>query len=227
MQELDRSKFTEALNKWDTLSGTGSLSVPAECGSLAVLLAYDHGRDLLPETIDTFPVYLAEANAIADKALAHGKKVELVINSRRADFRLIMRDPSISDVTVIGNGCLSAVTLGSPEGRIDWKNISRMTDHLKTGTFTQRFCGSTPRFLNVPLGLMAVSSHRHVHAPLWKYFRPKDIVSAENNHIKSLLDTDRADYETIMSRFPQRRHVAVSDVPRRLGDKLRALGRSI
>jgi hypothetical protein len=227
MLEVDHSKFTQALGRWDRLSADSHFSVPSECGTFAVILAYDHSRDVEHETIDTFPTYVAEANAIADRALAAGKKVELVINATRADFRAVLREPTISDVTVLGNGCLSAVELPNPDTRVDWKNVSRMADHLKTGVFTQRFCGTTPRLLNVPLGLMAVSSHQNVHAPLWKYFRPRHIDSSENRYIRPLLTRDRADIDTIIASFPQRHHVTARDIPRRIVDKVRVLRRSI
>lgn len=216
----DREKYDKALSRWDELAIAGDFSVPAASGKLAVILAYDHARDQVPGLLDPYDTFRSEALALADQATRQGKAVELVEDARRADFRSIMRDPSISDVTVIGNGCLSSVALTGNERRVDWANLARMSDHLKTGRFIQRFCGSTPRQLNVPLGLMAMASHNQVIAPVNKYVRPKSVAPRHNRQLKPVTDQDRLTYDDIKRQLPKT-EPAIDQKAKMLADTIR------
>ena len=219
----DREQYPKALRKWDGLLADEALSVPSEYGSLAIMLAYDHKRDENPLTTDTFAHFASEAYALADDAQLRGKTVKVAINAQREDFRQVLQDPSISDIIVIGNGCLSAVNVPAPEKRIGWQHVGHMTDHLKTGLFVQRVCGILPRVLNVPMGLMAVSSHTQVHAPVNRSIEPTSIHHNSNRLIKPVADEHRLSYEAIMNLFPQ------SGLPLRdkLPLKARHLGRRV
>lgn len=199
----DSERYEQALEKWDSLHAAGDFSVPQEIGSCAVLLAYNHSRDTDPGVRDRFPVFVNDALSVCDRLSAQGKNVELSLDTSRDDFRAVMKDENISDVIVIGNGVLGRVFLSAPEKRVSWGHISRMTDHLKTGLFVQRFCGGTPDALNVPLGIMAVDNHANVHAPVRKYFTPRSSKSRHNHRIRLVTELERMSLTDIKETFPQ------------------------
>ncbi len=201
----DSERYEHALAKWDNLQEAGNFSVPKEIGTCAVLLAYNYMRDTDPGVRDPFPLFVKDALWVCDRISQRGKNVELAIDASHEDFRAVMQDEKISDVVVIGNGVLSRVFLPSPQKRVGWGHISRMTDHLKTGDFVQRFCGGTPDALNVPMGIMAVDNHANVHAPLWKYFTPKSHDSAHNQRIQPVTTMKRISLANIKDTFPQQK----------------------
>jgi hypothetical protein len=198
----DSERFDKALGKWDSLQRDECFSVPPQDGTLAVVLAYDHKRDKNPKTIDSYVDFEVEALKIAGNARLSGKSVELVLNATRSDFRSIIQDEKISDVTVIGNGCLSSVAVPDEKQRVDWLHISRMSTHLKTGSFTQRFCGQQSRQLNVPLGLFAVDDHRKVNAPVGRFIRPTGLKHRHNRHIQPITQSSRLSLDDIKEQFP-------------------------
>jgi hypothetical protein len=201
----DSERYEHALKKWDTLQESDCFSVPQEVGTCAVLLAYNHSRDADPGVRDRFPMFVKDALAISDQLHAQGKNVELSLDTSRDDFDAVIKDETISDIVVIGNGVLSRVFLPAPEKRVGWGHIARMTDHLKTGTFTQRFCGGTPDYLNVPMGIMAVSKHSNVHAPVRQYFTPRSSSSPHNQRIQPVTNMERMSLTDIKESFPERR----------------------
>lgn len=200
----DSERFEKALGKWDQLHEAGHYSAPTELGSLAILLPYDHNRET-GFVVDSFPTFSAEAYSIADHAKTIGKVAEVAINATKADFRSVMHDPTVSDVVVVGNGCLSSVAVAGRDKRIDWLHISRMSDHLKTGVFVQRFCGFTPRQLNAPLGMFAVDDHRSVLAPVNRFIRPRSLQHRHNRYIAPVFSAARADRQTIAEVLPERK----------------------
>jgi hypothetical protein len=219
----DREQYPKALQKWDQLHIDGAFSMPAELGSLAIMLAYDHKRDENPLHTDTFVDFESEAYALADEAQLRSKKADVAINATRADFREAMQNPSVTDIIVIGNGCLSAVNVPAPEKRVGWQHVGHMADHLKTGLFVQRFCGILPRRLNVPMGLMAVSSHSQVYAPVNRSIEPKSIHHPRNRLIQPVTAEKRLTYEAILADFPQSRLPLRDSIPL----KARHLGRRV
>lgn len=200
----DSERFERALQKWDQLQEAGSYSAPSVIGKLAIMLPYDHKRES-GFVVDDFETFHSEALAIADHAKAAGKVAELAINAGKSDFRDVMRDPTISDVLIIGNGCLSSVALHGPDKRVDWLHLSRMSDHLKTGTFVQRFCGFTPRQLNAPLGMFAVNDHRSIMAPVNKFIRPRSLTHHHNKYIQQVFAQARIDRNAVFDQLPERK----------------------
>jgi hypothetical protein len=206
----DSERFERALEKWDDLQEAGHFSVPQEIGRCAVLVAYNYHRDLDPGVRDPFPIYVKDALNVCDNLAEQGKDVELSIDTSHDDFRAVMRDEKFSDVVVIGNGVLSRVFLTAAEKRIGWGHVSHMTNHLKTGRFVQRFCGRTPDKLNVPMGLMAVSSHANVHAPVWDYFAPTSTDSTHEKRIRPVTTKSRMSLADIKESFPQQQSYTFS-----------------
>lgn len=200
----DSERFERALHKWDQLHEAGSYSAPAELGKLAIMLPYDHKRET-GFVIDDFSSFEAEALAIADHAKRAGKVAEVAINATKSDFRSVMHDPLVSDIVVIGNGCLSSVALDGTDKRVDWLHLSRMSNHLKTGVFTQRFCGFTPRELNAPLGMFAMNDHRNIMAPVHRFIRPRSLTHRHNRYIGQVLAHRRTDRETLLTALPKQK----------------------
>ncbi|HSH55818.1 MAG TPA: hypothetical protein VK983_03260 [Candidatus Limnocylindrales bacterium] len=199
----NRTEFNAALAVWDDRRANNEFSVPHDSGSLAILCPYIDKPDR--EEFDRWPAFEAEALMVADNYHHQGKLVEVALHAALTDFKSIFSDPSVSDVVIIGHGCLSSVEVTNPDGHdlMDWLDVSRAADHLKTGVVVQRMCGGLPRKLNVPLGLFAVNDHRHVQAAVGI---KGDIgaLDTENQIIHAVTAMPRMGYEDIKEAFPQR-----------------------
>lgn len=166
---------------------------------------YNYARDLDPGVRDRFPVFAKDALNICDKLHEQGKKVSLSLDTTRSDFAAAIKDETISDIVVIGNGTLGRVFIPAPDKRIGWGHVGRMTEHLKTGRFIQRLCGGTPDALNVPLGILAARSHSSVLAPIQKYFTPNSADHRHNKLIVPVTDKERMSLADIKESFPRMR----------------------
>ena len=201
-------RYAAALQHWDEYSNAGNFSVPSDMGKVAILCPYVDTYDSHREEVDKYPKLEAEAFSIADDLQQRGKTPIVAQRAKPYDFAQVLKDPSISHVLLIGHGCLSSVEVENPtsdDARLDWENLAAMADHLKTGSFIQRMCGTTPRKLNVPLGLMVVSEHRNVLAPLGESFAPQDTADPQNELVKPVTRLARMEYADIKRDFPQQK----------------------
>lgn len=195
----DRCTYRSALGAWDTHVAEANFSYPADAGTIAILCPYLDGGLGSRDELDSFEMFEREAWALADRVSAEGRKPDVGIRAEPADFQRVFMDPAISDVIVIGHGGLSSVEVPNPDGgdRLDWKDLAKAADHLKTGSFTQRICGRTPREFNAPLGLMVVNNHRNVLAAVGRRINPVDLDDPQNELIQPVTTHTRMTYQDI------------------------------
>ena len=198
----DKVNYSIALDKWQSLHHEGLFSVPPENGGVAVLLPYED-RDNDYEGFESYDALSSEANILADALHKVKHEVMLAVDATEADMEYVLDDRSIASIIVIGHGCLSSVYASNENGRFDWFDISRMSTHLKTGKFIQRFCGGLYRDANVPLGMFAMDSVSKVLAPVGKNFTPSSLHDRENQKIKPVSRKDMLTYRGIKKAFPK------------------------
>jgi hypothetical protein len=219
----NKAEYIAALGVWDMRKAAGDFSVPQDMGTVAILCPYVErpGR----EELDRFPALQKEALEIADLLQNRDTEVTVGLGAQSADFKAALCDPTISDMVLIGHGCLSSVEVDNPatEYRLDWLDLAKMSDHLKTGRFVQRICGGLPRSFNAPLGLMVMRTHNRVEAPVGKQIMPTDLSDTQNQLIRPVTTLDRMEYADIKSEFPQRTlsfasrtHVALGALKQRI-----------
>ena len=158
----DSKEFARALAKWDSLQEAREYSV--RNGEVAVMYS---GRSFEEGDVDAFT---EEAYQLLDAYKEIGMRPFVVDEFTLDDVADVFRDRSVSDIVMIGHGTISAINIVDDKYPIlDWRHISLLSDHLKTGMFVQRHCGKFNRALNVSLGSFAMRSHDRVLAPANKY----------------------------------------------------------
>ena len=202
----NRTTYEQSLDIWQERVDDGCVSIAPELGAVAILLPYVGGAEYQREEVEQLPSLKTEAYALADRLYARGRETVIAINAEPEDFKRVLTDPSISDVTVIGHGCLASVEVVSPEtkNRLDWYDLAHMADHLKSGSFAQRVCGILPRKLNVPIGLMVVSDHRSVQAIVGRRVGLAEISQLAGDVLPSVTNLARMSYDDVKAAFPQR-----------------------
>ncbi len=206
----DKEDYTIALEKWQSLHDEGLFSDPGENRSVAVLLPYDHHDHDGYTGVESFEALREEAYGLATTLANTKHNVTLAIDAEETDFKEVLQDPKIASVVVIGHGGLSAVHTADPAKRLDWADISRMTTHLKTGKFLQRFCGGLWRDFNAPLGTFAMDSHSKVYAPVGKTFSPRNLDDKENNKIIPVTRKTKLGYHAVKMAFPKEKKPGLS-----------------
>lgn len=194
----DSKQFERAVGWWEEMHNSKAYSLPSEVGGLAVICSYytDFNNDstdrVSKQSLRDIKKFRNEGLKIAELAQKQGKQAEAILNANAIDVGNVLRDPTISDVVVIGHGCLSSVYMKDPRSAdtlYDWYDVALDTDHLKTGVFTQRFCGGLRRKLPVPLGTFAMADHRNVLAPIGLYFASKGLDYYRNDHLVPVSET--------------------------------------
>lgn len=211
--------YQAALTEWDALNAAGSLSVPATDGITALLLPFNHTyRDSENLEGQNFSDLCDATYRLADQAMAQGRDIELAINATAVDFDRVLTDHTISDVIVIGHGCLASIEMTSVHDtdRIDWRDVAYYANHLKTGKFVQLTCGTLPRKLNVPFGLFAVSAHHNVLAAVGERIVPAYFWRVDSP-IAPVTSKSRLDLESVKELFPQRKLTITQEVHVALG----------
>ena len=200
----DSRQFERAMAVWEDFHENGYYSDPLEVGRMAILCAY--GVDAYDEEDPAVCVKWAkqdakdfrkEAIALTELANDSGKDTVTVFNPTAHDVREVLRDPTISDIQVIGHGNLSEVFLSKLDGTYDWRDAQLDATHLKTGKFVQRFCGHIARELPVPLGTFVVSGHQDVIAPVGRYFNPRGLLHPQTEWLRPFSSEPRASYMSV------------------------------
>lgn len=195
----DRQRFNRAMTKWEGLAKDSYLSVPVELGKTAIISSFFTDEPPDTETgMTELAAFRGEARELAARIHRVGGRVELAIDASRDDITSLIQNPEITNMYVIGNGSLSTLMLDQKD-YYDWSNVADATTHLKQGTFVQRQCGGLTRFINVPLGLFAVSDPRNVHAALDPAFYPRSLDDPVNEKVQPVFTIDQVDYHTIKS----------------------------
>ncbi len=209
----DRKEFDRANNRWQQLHEQQAYSMPAELGKVAIMCSYNY--DASASEYDDIEEFASEAFEFEQHYRLRQRDVEIIEDANSDDMRSILRDPSFSSVITIGHGALPYIymhngkrRLFSPDGdfetvnnRVDWRDVSRMADHLKTGAFVQRHCGNYARRLSVPLGTFAVVSPSNVWAPVGSYFSPRNLQDPENKRMRRVAELPSLTYEYVKHMF--------------------------
>lgn len=204
----DRDKFKNSLRKWDQLRDQEFFSVPKNLGKTAIFCSYAIidlvGERLYKKGHKDVKSFRKEAFSIADRITEEGKQAEVILNASDIDFDFILHDESFSDIITIGHGNLSMLIINDEENidqPIDWYDLSSFTDHLKTGNFVQRQCGTFGRDISVPLGMFCVSNHCDVVAPIGLPFNPRGLNHPANELLDYVTEQPRLDYQSAKSNF--------------------------
>jgi hypothetical protein len=211
----DKQQFERALQKWEQLRAAGCISASKKIGKHAIICSYitdiDSSSEDSLEDSSTIVKFTNEAQSLYNRYTALGKKAILHIDADGEIFDDVLKDPSVSNITVIGHGALSFVYL--PNGtttlegkniannRYDWRDVSSAADHLKRGIFIQRHCGHAVRNLSVPLGTFAMQSHHRVIAPVHEYFTPDSIYDPTNKLLRKVTRKRKLTRSEVLRRF--------------------------
>ena len=140
--------FVHLLEKYSDrrqrLLEAGKLSLPSHegCHMVIVSPAADYNSSLTPEQQKT--VFLTEGERIAEELtrLKRFGGVTLTRTVNDTEFGMAIKDPEVSDITLIGHGSISALMM--PQGvSYDWQDVARAANtNLKQGVFMQRTCGN-------------------------------------------------------------------------------------
>lgn len=183
----DKQQFNEAMAAWNSLHESGNYSVPTDVGRVAIICTYsanlcsDESESLAPREERDIKIFRKEAFALAENIETSGQDTVTIFGANANDMNDVLRDPTISDVVLIGHGTLSFIIM--PNGndtQYDWQDVSKAADHLKTGVFVQRHCGLFRRNVSVPLGAFCMADHSNVVAPVGRYFAPKGLLHPHN-----------------------------------------------
>jgi hypothetical protein len=206
----DRKRFARATKQWHTMLEDQNFSASSDTGIIAVLCSYysderaDHDGREMPE--DTLAIR-AVAEQLAQRITEHGRVAELVLNASRDDITAALQDRAVSDMHLVGHGCLSAIDLisvtddGVEEAYYDWEDIVANVNHLKRGLFVQRTCGVYARPFSVPLGLFATISPANVYVPAGHEIEAYDIDHPIYELLQPLSDGEELTYSYIKSVF--------------------------
>ncbi len=207
----DRQQFKQAMDHWESLHEKELYSVPEKEGITAILASGypfnlktaskdGENREKITEAIlldsEDTDEFNAEAAEIAENLEEYGNKTLVIKNAKYSDAESVIRAKEVANIIFIGHGSLSDIQLaGSPKDVLDWKRVSELSTHLKTGGVEQRQCGIATRDLNVPLGMFVVSDFFKVRAAVGQIFEPDSLSSCVNSLITPVLeDGDELSY---------------------------------
>lgn len=199
----DKQAYNRALNNWKGMHLSGEYSVhPQDNGTIAVLAS--RGSEIVDgEVVD----FAHEALELGEAYENLGRRVQVRTKIDFADIKHVLQDRTVSDMVLIGHGKLPFFSPFDINGNITkftWADVAREARHLKLGRIVQRFCGIyDERWLNVPLGALAASSHSSVLATPGESFSPKDIRDPANQALRPVTDQDMLTYKEVKILFPR------------------------
>jgi len=220
-----KSHFNAAIRKWEQLHQDSAFSVPLDQARTVILAPYDASK-LSP--VATFDRLKSQALQLADYLNDRGSSqgVDVALDATAVDFEAIYTDPRYAKIVILGRG-----SIGSVEARdklITWRDLSNMTDHLKTGRTYQVFCGGTPAHLNVPFGTFGASDHRNVLAPTKgrRYIPDREHAQASIRHLQPVSPTRQITKEYIQEQYPTGVDFSLIDNAHLLKDRLETHARN-
>lgn len=208
MASRDILRFEKASARWDQLHRDEAYSVPDAMGVIAIVCSqsFEHAEKNDAKGL------VNETRIVASDLQAQGRKVLAVKNGTGSDIRSMLKDPTISSMILIGHGNLSSFFVADgmrPNGKkppvakmsMNWWDIARAADHLKTGVFIQRHCGTLSNILSVPLGTFAMSYHGNVLAPVGYEFDPTTDTDFDGEpQLRPFADTRKLSLDYVLDR---------------------------
>lgn len=205
----NRQLFRRALAKWDSLHEAGSYSQPISVGRVAILFSCFDYADKKSD-VDEFE---AEAYEISDVIVRAAGRAAVTAVRDSSAFDDAIADPTVASIVTIGHGALPYLYINNDahgrdgNNRYDWLDASRVTTHLKTGSFVQRQCGNETRVLSVPLGTFVMASHASVSAPVGSNFSPAGLDDIENDLVRPVCSDNRLSYARVKEYFDQKNFI--------------------
>lgn len=214
----DRAQYRNAVEKWSDFNERGVFSKTTSNGTTAIISAdsafREHGVNtgISDVTINVAKsqdeqsqeVFNKEAKALG-KLLGHvGIKTEVITDARVADLVEAIMDPTISDLTIIGHGGIAGIYIRGKLGTtfFDWYKASSISNHLKRGRVTQRFCGVLNRNLNVAFGTFLVNNLQNVDATFGELFMPASLDDPVNQNLRPVYNSPTPPRYTDLPRKP-------------------------
>ena len=152
----------------------GKVSVPSAEGTHSVLVSTrpDWGSKYSPD--EQMQIFIEEGEMVQERLQRTGQYGEVVLRRAINDIELGMaiRDPEVSDLTLIGHGSISDIWV-NPDHTYDWQDVARASRHLKLGTVTQRTCGNAYK-RRVPWATFLMKDMRNYYAALGRRVPEKD-----------------------------------------------------
>lgn len=163
----DADRLDLAYEKRANLLADSRLSLPEGLGYTAVICSTESTEERdSPAAAEQISHFKNETAEIAWNLYTKGRTVEDIVTDSINDVRAVVGDEECTDIIVVGNGSYS--TLWLSDNHLSWWNLSQMSNHLKTGEFTQRTCGHIGRTdrLNISLGTFAMANLNKLVAPV-------------------------------------------------------------
>jgi hypothetical protein len=141
------------------LEDGGQLSLPSDKGKLVIAVSRVRSSHDLYDSKGKDPQYFRlEAERLEEERAGDHQEVVLRERASTAQMRRDFGDSEVSDIILIGNGTINALSLDGGQ-YFDWRDAARSATTLKQGRVEQRMCGNFPSEIpyHVPLGTFAVS----------------------------------------------------------------------
>lgn len=168
-----------AARQHQTKLAEGKVSLPTGLGKLAIIVSRvpDHRRDAA-DPREQHRVFLEEAKLLEAERKPWHQGVEIRRIANIIDMKLDFGDPEVTDIILIGHGCISALWAEGGQN-FDWRMAAKAATYLKQGRIEQRMCGDWPNkrpvdtesprnnprdAYTVPLGTFAVTDLTNVIA---------------------------------------------------------------
>jgi len=177
-----------------------SISRPLSESSMAVVVSFAMNRCIVSP--DEAKALHKEGMAILDTCRAEGKNVTDVFAPTRGDIDALLRDPSITDLCLIGEGALGCFyVLGEADkpatgGAYDWHDVATTSDHLKTGNIFQRMC-SVARLSPVAWGTFASANLPMVWVSEEPLFNPTEVHDRPETGLMQIYDDNTLSHEVL------------------------------
>jgi hypothetical protein len=187
----DHQQYDRMTAHYDMLRADNALSVAPDVGRLAIVTMYPEDIEARrPE--DSFRAIDSEARRLQNMQEAAGKATIYAPRASVGNFREILDDRTISDITLIGLGQLSKVQLApwcreaddptrpsEPQPVLSYFDAIS-TDgrhptitHLKQGSFHQRTSGQMPAPINIPFAWGFMADRSKIWGSPQQAFYPK------------------------------------------------------
>jgi len=153
---------------------------------------------------------------------AHYKSIDrspfTIMRAMPEDFERVFQDRSVPNLVIRAGGSFSKVfvpVMGKIQNEygeeieamvrnyLDWRDVSRMTNHLKLGTIVMRSCGRYWNTVNIPIPYAAVPMASSIHAAAGKSIYPVGMHHPDNALIQPLTFPEDLTYDEIKSFYPQ------------------------